>query len=136
MVTHILNSILIIILFFPLFSKGESRFECTAGVISKFYFGQNLIEKSTYCFNNNKNILYSRNCLDQNCKAFKSKKRFQLKDLYSEYGSPGFKLCHEIGGLPEIISFDVNKESYKLDRCLFPDKSYVDTGSLMEFYIK
>lgn len=52
-------------------------------------------------------------------------------------GTPGFELCFRLKGVGEIIEFTLSDGKWvKLDRCLFADGSYIDTGSLVEVSYK
>ena len=51
-------------------------------------------------------------------------------------GKPGFKLCRELRGEPQIVKFYAEKKFYKLDRCLFSDGSFADTGFLLSHYLE
>jgi hypothetical protein len=92
---------------------------------------------SSYCFNQTRNSLYSKNC-KENCIAKKIVRDYSHKkmDLFnSGVGSPGFTLCYEMKGEPQIVEFSDGKAWFKLDRCVFSkDNSYVDTGSLMKYW--
>ncbi len=107
---------------------------CITGKISQTTFGKTNAEKSTYCFNKNKTTLASKSCLNQTCKAYQSTGKVSYKELYSEYGKPGFVLCRKLKGEPQIIYFYVDNKPYKLDRCTFSDGGFIDTGLLLEYY--
>lgn len=76
----------------------------------------------------------SLSCKKQKCSAFKFPKRFYISEFLGPMGTPGFKLCREVGGSPEIVEIFVGGLWYRTDRCLFKD-GFVDTDSLLDFYI-
>lgn len=129
-------AILSSILFFSLSSARAEDLICGAGKIVLVEFGQEKIEKSVYCFNKNKNVLISKSCLKKNCRAFEDKRKFKLDELLSPMGKPSFRLCRELSGKPELLEFYVENKSYKLDRCLFNDGSFVDTDFLLSHYLE
>ncbi len=84
--------------------------------------GKTTQEKSSYCFNKDKTELYS--------KGFQLKKLKKIKIHESGSVNPGFELCLALKGEPQFVEFKAGDEWYKLDRCIFSDKSYIDTGLL------
>jgi hypothetical protein len=107
---------------------------CIAGEIRWLDANQTKSETSQYCFNNDRNTLVSKNCINGKCKVLKALSDIlgtKLK-IYSDVGNPGFNLCHEIGGYPQIIEFFDSVNWYKLNRCTFnEDQSYLDVGLLL-----
>lgn len=123
---------------FTFFVSGASAADltCVTGKLKKVEFNQEKIETIQYCYNAEKNILFSKNCVEKKCSAFSDTRSFETKDFLSSIGSPSFKLCRTLGGQPEILEFEASKQFYKLDRCLFKDGSFVDTGSLFAHYLR
>jgi hypothetical protein len=109
---------------------------CVSGKISQIEFGKLKEESSNYCFNGDKTVLLSKNCQQKKCRAFEDKRKFKISLLVSQIGKPGFKLCRELGGQPEIVNFFVQNRSYKLDRCLFKDGSFADSDFLLAHYLE
>ncbi|AFY00794.1 hypothetical protein Bdt_1094 [Bdellovibrio bacteriovorus str. Tiberius] len=68
--------------------------------------------------------------------AFHSKNKFAFEQFLSDTGKPSFKLCRKLGGKPELLDFQAATKTYKLDRCLFKDASFVDTDTLLAHYIQ
>lgn len=109
---------------------------CSTGEIRYKYFGELKLEKAQYCYNDSKTELQSQSCFEGKCQLiedFKVKTReVDYYSLGSQYGTPGFKLCKIIGGLPQVVEFRVSGEWFALDRCLQgSDKSFIDTGLLL-----
>ncbi|OFZ16221.1 MAG: hypothetical protein A2Z20_00100 [Bdellovibrionales bacterium RBG_16_40_8] len=99
-------------------------------------FGKVKEEVVEYCYNENKTKLLSKSCYQPKCKALNVIKKYKFTELFSQVGKPGFKLCRELKGTPQIIEFYVDKKPYKLDRCLFSDGSFVDTDHLLSQYLE
>ena len=131
---NILNSLLFISAF--IVAKPLLAAECFNGKLRYIAFFKVQIIQAKYCTNRDRTALYSLSCKNKNCDAFKQIFTINEDALYSEVGKPGFRLCREVGGDPQIIEFSANKKWYKLDRCLFTsDDSFVDTGTLLDFYL-
>jgi len=129
-----LNKIVIVILFFT--TCGVSANNCYDGKIRLRRFGKYELSMSKYCTNNESTILIGYTCRSKSCDALNKKIMLDDGTLYSEVGKPGFKLCRELGGDPQIVEFLVSKRWYKLDRCLFvSDGSFIDTGTLMKAHL-
>ncbi len=102
---------------------GES-IKCEKGFLRMSMEGKKIVEESAYCFNEDKNMLYS--------KGFAMKKLKKIKIHESGSINPGFELCEALKGEAQFVEFKAEGEWYKLDRCLFADKSYIDTGLLYQ----
>jgi hypothetical protein len=112
-----------------------SDLTCSIGKITQRTFGKVYSESKEICYNQDKNILVSRNCENKRCMAYSSKQRFSFNDLFNEKGKPGFVLCRKLGGDPQLIDFYVNNKPYALDRCTFSDGGFVDTGHLLRHFL-
>ncbi|MEA9358516.1 hypothetical protein SHI21_19930 [Bacteriovorax sp. PP10] len=63
------------------------------------------------------------------------KKGPDYKTFISEVGSPGFNLCHSIGGLPQLYEIEVNSKWQAYERCFWKDsKEFVDIDYLVLYY--
>lgn len=101
---------------------AEDKIKCETGTLRLNFGGKTTNEKSVYCFNKDKTELYS--------KGFELKKLKKIKIQETDSVNPGFELCTALKGEPQFVEFKADGEWYKLDRCLFSDKSYIDTGLL------
>lgn len=101
---------------------SEENIKCETGMLRLNFDGEISVEKSTYCFNRDKTELYS--------KKFQFNKLKKMKFEDPESINPGFALCSALNGEPQFVEFLAEGNWYKLDRCLFSDKSYIDTGLL------
>lgn len=111
-------------LFTFLASAEAPKLHCLNGKLSIRVNGEAKIEKVSYCTNGDKTILMSKD-FDRKRVAKRSVTNF-------ENINPGFKLCHDLGGTAELVSFLDEGKWHELDRCLFKDKSFIDTGSLYQ----
>ena len=107
---------------------------CMKGIIRWTEWNKVKTEKADYCFNNDRNTLVSKNCLNKKCLVYSSlaiAKNIPLQ-IFSQNANPGFNLCIEIGGIPKIIEFYDTADWYKLNRCYFEkDHSFIDVGYLI-----
>lgn len=135
----ILNSILAATLFLSSFAhaKGENLDApiCMKGTLRWMDWGKATTQDIAYCFNNDRNLLISKNCMKKKCEVYKALENVAgvKMEIFNPVGNPGFNLCNEIGGFPQIIEFYDSVEWYKLNRCYFSkDKSFVDTSYLIK----
>ncbi|MCB0349941.1 MAG: hypothetical protein KDD38_02085 [Bdellovibrionales bacterium] len=120
--------ILILILSVPTFAE----YQC--GEISlRFYYGQKYVyEKSKICIDHDQQELISEQCYKQKkCVALKAVKNTVGSEEYSTVGSPSFATCFEASGTPQIIEYKLNGKWHKSDRCIFSDKSFIDTQQFL-----
>lgn len=130
---------------FPLifFLAMESRAwtapaDCFRGRIKTQILKEEKVVEDSYCTNEDGTELLSQNCRGKKpCLAMKASD-VTREDLYlNPVGTASFALCEKLKGEGQIIQISLKDKSWaSLDRCLFPDGSYMDTGSLLEFHIK
>ena len=77
----------------------------------------------------------SKSCADKKCEILLRKKtNLIIKDYYSNFGSPGFKLCFELGGVPKIFEFSKDKVLWQsAERCFF-EKDFVEISLLTRLW--
>jgi len=123
---------------FPIFlSLAQAQdITCINSKISLIEFGKSKNQSAFFCFNEDKTILLSKNCIKKKCSAFIYPHKFKIDQLLSQNGKPSFQLCRELSGKPELLEFYVENKAYKLDRCLFSDGSFVDTDFLLSHYLE
>lgn len=90
------------------------------------------------CTNKDRTLLISENCRNRKCEALSfDPLLISKKDLASQLGKPGFKLCRKLSGEPSLIEFKIKNKWYALDECRFAaDNSFVNTGELLETFYK
>ncbi len=54
----------------------------------------------------------------------------KMKDVQSEKGSVGFKVCENLKGKPQFIEYWDGESWIKTSRCIFEDGSYMDISAL------
>lgn len=127
-----MKAVAFFLIFIPLMSHSAEVLECISrGKIKYYSGGKELLEFSAYCYNKEKTSIIDSRCLKAKCLAYQIKKVNREKLFNSPYGTPEFSVCREMGGRPQFIDFLVGKNWYELDRCLFSDGTYVDTGTLL-----
>ncbi len=125
-----------LLIFVSLFS-----FEATAGVCKKasirYIFDKKPVyEKTELCQKKTPdNMLFylSASCVDDKCDILKKhKSELVIKDYRSKMGSPGFKLCEELGGVPQIFEFAFSDKGLwqSAERCLFGKSDFVEISYL------
>lgn len=107
--------------------------ECqNQGKIRYVSLGKQHIETAAYCYSKNKSYFLSASCRDRDCAATKTSPcKVSLAALSREAGNPGFQLCHKLKGFAQVVEFYDGKKWWSMDRCLFYDGSFVDTGILL-----
>lgn len=75
----------------------------------------------------------SKSCENDGCDILKRKKSpIKIPNYQNNIGSPGFKLCEELGGVPQIFEFTKDKKQalwQSTERCLF-NKDFVEISLL------
>ncbi|WP_413568973.1 hypothetical protein ACLWBD_16060 [Bdellovibrio sp. HCB117] len=118
-------------------SFAQSELQCVDGSFRSTTNGIVSTSKAHYCFNSDKNQLYSKECKDLKCTtAFNDRKFFKFSELHDENSNPAFNLCRKLDGKPELLEFKVGNEWFALDRCQFKDGSFVSTSELLKFYLQ
>lgn len=110
--------------------RCESR-----GAIRIREMGKVQAQPASYCFTPDFSYFISESCRRGRCGAFRaSLAGISDKALMGKVGSPGFKLCRLAGGEAELLEFKEGTHWWEMDRCRFPDGSYVDTGLLLQLW--
>lgn len=97
-----------------------------------------VLTKETICtiVDADKMLFYvSKSCEDNSCDILKkAPKKIVIKNYYQNLGSPGFKLCEALGGVPQIYEFKKSKakQSESTDRCLFGKQDFVEISYLSQ----
>ena len=140
------NKIFLMIMFLFLFLiQNTLAYEasCVNGKIKWFKMGKEKYEKRSYCLFSyqDQSFFISKSCYQEPCLAKQEiKKPIFVKDYYSEYGTPVFKLCKALLGTPHIMSYQWKGEWIASNRCVFKDSSYVQGAYLLirwkEYIIK
>lgn len=73
----------------------------------------------------------SKSCIEKKCEILSRRKTdLVIKDYYKNIGSPGFKLCTALGGVPQIFEFSKDASWWQsTERCLF-EKDFVEISLL------
>ncbi len=123
------------ILFLLLFSQNTFAANCESVQVKIIFDRKPVYSKETLCSQKDSdNILFyvSSGCAKGECEILKRKKStLTIKNYYHNIGSPGFKLCEELGGVPQIFEFLKPKSALwqSTDRCLF-NKDFVEISLL------
>lgn len=75
----------------------------------------------------------SKGCVDDACDVLKRKKNtLVIKNYNSQIGSPGFKICEALGGIPQIFEFKKSHSTKweSTERCLFEKNEFVEISLL------
>lgn len=116
-------------------AAGAQDFDkCISGQIRVQSFGEVKVTRENYCYDQELVNFVSESCRHRKCEAFRGAYRYYAQDFLGPFGTPGFKLCRELGGSPEIVDFFAKGAFQRSDRCVFKD-GFVDTDTLFDFYI-
>lgn len=132
----LIKSILITIL---LSSIGFAKESCTKGSIRYIHNKKIKKENIVFCIDQDKRdkFIYSKNCKGLMCDQVKEpwRKGIDLGKYPSSVGSPGFKVCRELGGSPQIIEFQINDGEWnQSSRCMFNNKTFVSNNLLIKLW--
>ncbi|MBC7428385.1 MAG: hypothetical protein H7336_07220 [Bacteriovorax sp.] len=113
---------------------------CNDVQVRIIFEGKPAIAKETLCSKKTPdNMLFyvSKSCDENKCEILKRKKsELEIKDYYSNIGSPGFKICNELGGIPQIFEFSQGPNLWQsTERCLFGAKDFVEISLLTREWI-
>lgn len=120
-------------------SIGLAGENCTKGSIKYTHNKESKQENIVFCFDEDKRdkFIYSKNCKGLKCDQVKEpwRKGIDLGKYPSSVGSPGFKVCRELGGSPQIIEFQINDEEWnQSSRCIFNDDTFVSNNLLIKLW--
>jgi len=117
-------------------SKGMAQ-ECQDYQTKIIFDQKTVIEKEVLCKKKTAdNTVYyvSKSCAKETCDILvKKKSAIKIKNYTGNMGSPGFKLCFAMGGVPQIFEFQALKnpsEWESSERCFF-GKDFVEISLLM-----
>jgi hypothetical protein len=126
---------LIFLLIFPAMTLANT---CDPYDVKIIYDRKEIFSKEVICTkktSDNMVFYISKSCLDNKCEILKKKKsRVHIKDYYSNTGSPGFKLCTELSGVPQIFEYRSKKNAQwqSTSRCLFSNRDFVEISLLID----
>jgi hypothetical protein len=120
-------------------------------LINFTYASECFNSKSTIIFNHEKksedfkiciyshekiNYLVSESCLDLKCSLLNQKiEGIEIPDRKFNIGSPGFKLCYVLGGVPQIFDYiNLSQKNETTDRCLFGKNDFVENSLLIDLW--
>jgi hypothetical protein len=77
-------------------------------------------------------FIISKSCLNDQCEILqRTKKKIIIKNYTSNIGSPGFKLCEKLDGVPQIFEFlDQAHRWQSTERCFFGKNDFVEISLL------
>ena len=94
-----------------------------------------VLAKETLCslVDSDKMLFYvSKTCSSQQCDILKrTPAPLKINGYYQNLGSPGFKLCEALGGVPQIYEFKKKGKDWEsTDRCMFGKSDFVEISFL------
>lgn len=116
--------------------------ECENYQIKIIFEGKDVFTKEVMCaIKDEENMRYyvSQSCKNEDCEIFKKNiKPLKIKNYFSRVGSPGFKLCDHLGGVPQIFSFKKNSEKnwQTSERCLMNLSDFIEISLLTDKWKK
>jgi hypothetical protein len=129
-----------IIFIYSIFSTLQAS-DCAQMKIRIIYNKKAVLSNEVLCKIKTKDqmLFYlSKSCLEDKCEILSRKKApISIKDYYRNIGSPGFKLCNKLGGIPQIFEFSSGKNIWQsTERCLFGSSDFVEISLLSEVWNK
>lgn len=126
--------ILILFFLFPFVLEAEC-FPVTTKII---FQGKAETAKNQLCKKRTKDgmlFFVSKSCEKDQCEILKrTPKNLIIKKYKDSIGSPGFKLCQELGGVPQIFEFQLDlakeKKWQTSERCYFEREDFVEISLL------
>lgn len=111
---------------------AKDCFETTTKII---YMKKIEVEKTTLCkkTTTDKMLFYiSPSCQNDQCEILKrTKKKIVIPSYMKNTGSPGFKLCHALGGIPQSFDFQDEKKLWNsTERCIFNRDDFIEISLL------
>ncbi len=122
----LLTSVLLLV--FSTAAFGSEKLKCHKGELRTREFGEVKILRSQFCTDKIGTILISE--------PFHKEVALGKIIPPSQSVNPGWVFCESLKGSPEMVDILIGKTWYELDRCLFKDGSYIDTGSLFELGVQ
>ena len=130
----------LILSFLIISSIALAEESCKKGKI-KYTYKKELKEiEMQYCTDEDSRdkFIYSKNCKGLSCEQVKdpAKRPINLGKYPSAVGSPGFKVCRELGGSPQIIEYKINGKDYweQSSRCIFNEETFVSNNLLIKLW--
>tara|TARA_R110002072_G_scaffold534_7_gene4219 strand:+ start:115086 stop:115481 length:396 start_codon:yes stop_codon:yes gene_type:complete len=114
--------------------------ECNVGTIEFTNKQKKIQKKMSFCFDQDKRdkYIYSKNCKGLKCKPLllPEKRPVDISKYKFSVGSPGFKVCRELKGSPQIIKYQLGKDKKwnQSARCIFDDETFVSTNLLFKIW--
>lgn len=121
------------LLIFSFSVHAGKDFGCISGKLRFLEGKTEKIVNETYCYDSLLRKIYSSGRCKPNTKCmadFDKPIMMKMDELSGERGSPGFKICEKVQGVPQIIDYWDGDHWIKTARCIFKDGSYIDNGSL------
>lgn len=130
--SHLSSFLVLVLISFSLVAQPDLK--CEGGEIRYLLDGKMEFEKSTYCYNADKTVLLSYECVEKKCAKSFIKSDISKSELSSVIGAPGFSLCRKLSGTPQIIEFRAEGKWWELDRCVFQKQLYLDSAYLFRSF--
>ncbi len=114
-------------------SLAGKDIDCINGKIRYIEGKDEKVMNENYCYDSLLRKIYSSGRCKPNTKCmadFDQPIPMKMSEVTGEKGSPGFKICEKVGGVPQIIDYWEGDKWVKTARCVFKDGSYIDNGTL------
>lgn len=132
------NKFIITLLF--CYSISASAFDCKSFNIRYIDNKKTILKKEKICLLeiNKVKKAASEKCLfatAKRCPFSKIKTGANFGTFIRDVGSPGFNICHDLKGSPQIYDIEVQGKWEQFERCYWKDsKEFVDIGDLIDIY--
>ena len=95
--------------------------------------GKKITQTISFCADPEDNYFIEYFCYKRKkCNAMRLKKLdIHISELTGPFGNPSHKICHLLGGIPQICEFKINKNWHETSICMFQDGSFISTQKLL-----
>lgn len=128
------NKLLVISLMF--ITSEIAMAKCFLTTTSHIESQKKIEKKEEICESKYKDLIFyvSKKCFDKHneCLPLLREETVEVKNAYSEFGSPGFKLCYTLKGNPQIFEYKKDNAIEESDRCLLGSGLWVEIPFLMK----
>jgi hypothetical protein len=136
---YILNKLSVIFVLISVMSLPiNAKIICKQdGKLKYIYNNKEVIEKSSYCWDDAGIYMMDYNChkLGDKCSNIADKSLKLKKELLDgKVGTPSFKVCHVMRGRPQITWFYDGKSWFEKSICRFGNKQFIGAGYYMSLF--
>ena len=117
-------------------AANPNAYDCKVVKLHYIRAKKSIKKNEAICVHKKNFALVSPMCLIRQCDIFKKIKESGDRPGLTSLGTPDHRLCHDIGGVPQVIDYKWGSQSVERSRCLSKvDGSFIDTETLVALKI-